>query len=349
MTPKSEAELADIVATTKEPLEIIGGGSRRGLGKSVTGEPLNITGLSGITLYNPGALTLVAGAGTPLKDIETVLDAKGQMLPFEPINHATLLGNSGCATLGGMVAVNASGPRRIKAGACRDSLIGVRFVDGMGQIIKNGGRVMKNVTGYDLVKLMAGAQGTLGVITEIALKLLPKPETSMTLRFDLPPEAALRKLRQAMASPFDVSAAAYVNGGALLRIEGFEDSVKYRAGKLGGDQVEGSWADIRDATALADAANIWRLSIKPSDAFSVITDLHAQGFSTPVIDWSGGLIWASIDAFSAAPRMVPQRQMICIRGASGGGPSAAPALAAIAKGLRAKFDPRAILNRGRMG
>jgi glycolate oxidase FAD binding subunit len=170
LAPASEADLADLVravAGSGRPLAVEGGGTR-GIGHAVEGDRLATAGLAGITLYEPGALTLVAGAGTPLAEVEAVLAAEGQALPFEPWDARPLTGRNGTPTVGGMVATNASGPRRIQAGACRDSLIGVRFVDGTGTVVKNGGRVMKNVTGLDLVKLMAGSHGTLGVLTEVA-------------------------------------------------------------------------------------------------------------------------------------------------------------------------------------
>jgi len=353
MRPSSEAELAESVAGAQGPLEIIGGGSRKGFGNVVEGEALHVSGLSGISLYDPGALTMIAAAGTPVAEVEAALANEGQMLPFEPMNHAGLLGNAGKATVGGMVAVNASGPRRIKAGACRDSLIGVRYVDGMGQVVKNGGRVMKNVTGYDLVKLMAGAHGTLGVITEVAFKLLPLPEVATTLRFELGLEDGLAKLREVMASPYDVSGTAYRDGVAMVRLEGFEDSVAYRSAQLGGeiDKSGDPWCDIRDAKGLPDAGSIWRLSVKPSDAFAVATALNEQGFETPLFDWTGGLIWAT-GGNTDAPRQVVSRfggHAVCIKGsATAFHPEPAP-LAAISAGLRAKFDPRGILNPGRMG
>ncbi|HHB82151.1 MAG TPA: glycolate oxidase subunit GlcE [Devosia sp.] len=352
MTPKSEAELAQMIADAKSPLEIIGGGSRSGLGNAVTGAPLHLGALSGITLYDPDALTLIAQAGTPLAKVEAALDEQNQMLAFEPLSHAPMLGNKDNPTIGGMVAVNASGPRRIKAGACRDSLIGVRFVNGSGHIIKNGGRVMKNVTGYDLVKLMAGSHGTLGVITEVAFKVLPKPETTATLRFEMGLEEGLAKLRAAMGSPYDVSGAAYRDGAALLRIEGLGESVKYRAEKLGGEIVKDNtiWKDIADMPALAGASNIWRLSVKPGDAFAIAGTLHSAGFETPVFDWSGGLIWVTGEQ-TDTPRQIISRfggHATCIKGDFDTFHPETTPLAKISAGLRSKFDPRTILNPGRM-
>ena len=184
MRPESEAELAEAIRGANGPLRIMGGGTR-GIG-SVVGEALETAGLSRISLYEPGALTLVAGAGTPLAEVETALAAEGQRLPFEVPDLRGVLGRQGASTLGGIVAANASGPRRVQAGACRDSLLGVRFVDGTGMIVKNGGRVMKNVTGLDLVKLTCGAWGTLGVLSEAIFKVLPKPERAATLEIVSP-------------------------------------------------------------------------------------------------------------------------------------------------------------------
>ena len=236
MKPKSEAELSDMIKAAKEPLQIRGGGTRGGTG---TGALLETGGLSGISLYEPGALTLVAGAGTPLADIEKALAAEGQRLAFEPMDHRPLLGTKGNPTLGGIAASNASGPRRIQVGAARDFMLGVRYVDGAGNIVKNGGRVMKNVTGYDLVKLFAGSWGQLGVMTEVALKVLPVPETMACLLINgLDDARAVAAMSRALGSPFEITGAAHAPRGidghpvTMLRIEGFETQITYRAGEL---------------------------------------------------------------------------------------------------------------------
>ena len=209
LAPGSEGELAEIVrdaAARARPLAIEGGRTR-GIGGEVEGAPLSTAGLRGITLYEPGALTLVVRAGTSLAEVEAALAAEGQQLPFEPWDARPLTGANGEPTIGGVVATNASGPRRIQAGACRDSLVGVRFVDGTGAVVKNGGRVMKNVTGLDLVKLMAGSHGTLGVLTEVSFKVLPRAEAMVTVTLDgLDVATAIRAMTAAMATPYDVSA-----------------------------------------------------------------------------------------------------------------------------------------------
>ena len=191
MRVSSEEELAEAVRDAGGPLRIRGGGTRP-VGRPVAGAALDVSGLCGIRLYEPGALTLVAAAGTPLAEIEAALAGEGQRLAFEPADWRGLLGTTGEPTLGGVIAANVSGPRRVQAGAARDALLGVRFVDGRGTVVKNGGRVMKNVTGYDLVKLMAGSWGTLGVLSEVSLKVLPAPEAAATLAITGLDDAALR-------------------------------------------------------------------------------------------------------------------------------------------------------------
>ncbi|MCU0910269.1 MAG: glycolate oxidase subunit GlcE [Rhodobacteraceae bacterium] len=371
MQPQTEAALADAVAGARGPLRIRGGGTRP-VGRPAAGEVLSTAGLTGITLYEPGALTLVARAGTPLAEIEAALAAEGQHLPFEPMDHRGLLGTEGAPTIGGVVAANVSGPRRIQAGACRDSLIGVRFVDGHGTVVKNGGRVMKNVTGYDLVKLMAGSWGTLGVLTEVSFKVLPAPSASATLIIEgLPDSKAVAAMADALASPYEVSGAAHLPGAegtcaarTLLRLEGLGSSVAYRAEALArrlatfgavaverdADTCAALWRDVRDVRPFhATAGDVWRLSVKPSDAPALVASLGAEA---ALYDWGGGLVWALVaEGADLRARM----------GGTGGHATLVRArdetrariatfhhepapVAALAEGLRRRFDPRGVLN-----
>ena len=278
--PQTEAELAELIRDAQSPLSVCGGGTR---GIAVAGTPLGTSALNGITLYEPGAMTVVARAGTPVAEIEAALALENQRLAFEPMDHRALLGTSGEPTIGGVMAANISGPRRISVGAARDFLLGVRYVDGMGSIVKNGGRVMKNVTGYDLVKLMAGAHGTLGVLSEVSLKVLPCPETSATLILHgLTDAQAVAALAKALGSPFEVSAAVHdpAKAETMLRVEGFEQSVSYRVAQLqtllGGETTveqdsTARWAAWRDVSGFAEAGeDIWRISCKPSDAPALV-------------------------------------------------------------------------------
>jgi glycolate oxidase FAD binding subunit len=359
MRPANEAELAEMIRTTAGPVVVRGGGTRK-IG-ACAGETLETSGLSGIVLYEPGALTLVAGAGTPLAEVDALLAAEGQRLPFEVPDMRGLLGRDGNSTLGGVVAANASGPRRVQAGACRDSLIGVRFVDGAGAIIKNGGRVMKNVTGYDLVKLLAGSWGTLGVISEVAFKLLPVPEAGATLVLrNLSDRQAVEAMALAMGSPFEVNGAAHWPGeGTFLRIEGFAASVAYRAEQLqrhlagyGSVEVEQNtarWTGIRDVAPFhATQGDVWRLFVKPSDAPEIVGRMGAEAV---LYDWAGGLIWAlTAPGDDLRARLGAfQGHATRIRGDGPGAfPPEPPGVAVLTRGLRAKFDPRGILNSGLM-
>ena len=380
MKPKSESDLADVVkasAAKGTRLQIRGGGTRAGLGHGVTGELVDTTGLNGISLYEPGALTIVASAGTPLDTIERTLAKEGQRLPFEPMDHRALYGTNGKSTIGGVVAANISGPRRIQAGACRDSLIGVRFVDGEGTIVKNGGRVMKNVTGYDLVKLMAGSHGTLGVITEVAFKVLPMPEAGATVVVEgLDCNNACAAMSAALTSPFDVNGAAHLpdrtgeTARTCIRVEGFEGSVKYRSQRLkealssfGDVSIEADlaksrklWQQIRDAEIVAAGkGDVWRISVKPTDGAKLanVAGQHAR-FQ---FDWGGGLVWACVPEATNIRTLMHgiDGHATLIRSSEATAnelgvfhPESAP-LADISAGLRARFDPHGILNPGRMG
>ncbi len=374
LSPSSEAELAELVSSTSEPLRVMGGGTRP-IGVPVNAQPLTTQKISGIALYEPGALTLVAKAGTTVAEIEKALAKENQRLAFEPMDHRGLLGTKGEPTIGGVFAANISGPRRIQCGAARDFLLGVRFVDGQGQITRNGGRVMKNVTGYDIVKLMAGSYGTLGVLTEVALKVLPRSNVTGTLKLaGLTDEQAIGALSAALGSPYEVTGAAHMPKGddnapqTLIRIEGFENSVKYRAGELfkklghlGEVKLELEqdintkiWQNIRDVGAFHGRdGDVWRLSVKPSDAPDIVAQVGPEDV---VYDWGGGLIWLLMPQDTGAEVIrsaVADKggHATLIRGNRAAGvfqPISAP-VAALQNGLRARFDPKGVLNPGLMG
>lgn len=377
--PADEHELAEAIRSACEPLWIRGGGTRGALPgpAAATADDgagvLSTAALAGVRLYEPAALTLIAGAGTPLADISAVLAAEGQRLAFEPTDWRAVLGLQGVPTLGGAVAVNASGPRRLSVGAARDFCLGVSFVDGSGTLIRNGGRVMKNVTGYDLVKLLAGSWGTLGVMTEIAVKVLPIPETERTLVIGpLPVEGGLRVMTLAVGSPFGVSGAARLpDGRVLIRVEGFAQSVAYRAeslqrllaaadpvlplaGELHGAASQSLWAEVRDVRPFAHAdGDLWRFALCPSEAAAVASRLAGAC----LIDWGGGLLWALVppgtDARHLAAPWSGQAQLIRAgdetRARMPRFQPQAPAVARLAAGLKDRFDPRGILNPGLMG
>ena len=398
LKPESEAALAETVRehfSKRKPFHIRGGGTRP-IGNLV-GNPIgNLAGdaqtlsterLSGITLYEPGALTLVARAGTPLKTVTGALAAEGQHLPFEPADYRALLGTKGASTMGGVVAAGVSGPRRIQAGGARDSLIGVRFVSGEGEAIKNGGRVMKNVTGYDLVKLICGSHGTLGVLTEVSFKLLPRPQTTGTVRIDgLDDHAAVKLLSAALRSPFDVTGAAHLQKGeggkptTLIRCEGLPESVVYRTGRLKDmlapllpqaadlaieSEAESNaaiWKQVRDVEPFAARpGGVWRLSVKPSDGPDVVEAIAGKLDCEAVYDWGGGLIWLLVNAADGEAAAVVRAagdarggHATLFRRNAGGGDVETfhpehPRIAAISRNLRRQFDPAGILNPGLMG
>jgi glycolate oxidase FAD binding subunit len=368
MQPSNETELSEAIRDTAGPVRIRGGGTRP-IGRAAAGAVLHLAGLSGVRLYEPGALTLVVGAGTPLAEVEAALAAENQRLPFEPADWRGLLSSAGEPTIGGVVAGNISGPRRVQAGAARDSLIGVRFVDGTGTVVKNGGRVMKNVTGYDLVKLMAGSWGTLGVLSEVSFKVLPAPGAAATIRVPgLDVAAGVAALTAALTSPYDVTGAAWTaEAGALIRIEGFAESIRYRSGRLhdlmqahGAPEIVGElaeceaiWTDVRDVAAFhGRPGDVWRISVKPGDA----PDLVARLGGEVMLDWGGGLIWALLpdgtDARSRLGNFSGHATLIRAEAATRAAvptfhPEPAP-VAALTSALRARFDPRGILNPGLM-
>ncbi|MFT6090754.1 FAD-binding protein [Sulfitobacter sp.] len=364
----SEQALVDAVKSADGPLAVQGGGTR---GVPARGAVLSVAGLSGISLYEPGAMTVVAKAGTPVAEIEAALAGENQRLAFEPMDHRALLGTKGTPTIGGVMAANVSGPRRISVGAARDFLLGVRYVDGHGVIVKNGGRVMKNVTGYDLVKLMAGSYGTLGVLSEVSLKVLPRPETHATLVLHgLDDAGGVAALAKALGSPFEVTGAAHDPDSreTKLRVEGFEASVSYRLGKLrellasvGGEMVvhdaaasEGIWAATRDVAAFQGKdGDVWRVSCKPSDGPAIVARSGAQAW---FYDWAGGLIWLlaapghdlrqAVGAFDGHATLV--RADAESKARLGMFHPEPAGLARLTARLRAQFDPKDIFNAGLM-
>jgi glycolate oxidase FAD binding subunit len=303
IAPGDAAELAEAVRTHTR-LEPVGGGSKRAIGRTIDAILLDLAAFNGILEYEPNELVLTARAATPLATIEHALAANGQRLAFEPPDYGPLLGIERAQTLGGVLAANQAGSRRIAAGAARDHFLGFAAVNGRGEHFKAGSKVVKNVTGYDLPKLLAGSWGTLAVLTEVTIRVAPMPEIERTLviRADTP-ERALEILTQALGSSYEVSSAAYdPRRGTSLRIEGFSASVDARVAALlallGNPEVETIehvnsrefWAQQGGAGELADWPIVWRISVPPSHAPAVLASLAAERY---LLDWGGGLIWAA--------------------------------------------------------
>jgi len=381
--PHSEAEAMEIVRAGRAPFAIEGGATRAGYGRPAqAAATLSTKRLAGIALYNPAEMTIVTRAGTPVAEIEAALAEQGQMLPFEPPDPRPLWGGTGEPTIGGVVASALAGPRRIQAGGVRDSLIGVRFVNGRGEAVKSGGRVMKNVTGLDLVKLQCGAMGTLGLITEVAFKLLPKPQARATLALEgLDDARAIAALSAALGSPFEASAAAHLPARAgraartLVRLENFEESIRYRLAELTGllapfgrarrldaAEADALWADIRDVRPFAapDARAVWRVSTAPSRSAALVAAIAARLPIEAFYDWGGGLVWLACDAAGDAGASVIRdalagrghatlmRAPDAVRAAADVFQPQADALAALAANLKQAFDPDRLFNPGRM-
>ena len=360
MRPSTEAELAEAVAGASGPLLVRGGGTRT-LGHAL-GEVLETGGLSGVELYEPGALTLVVRAGTPVAEVDRVLAADRQRLAFEVPDLRGLLGRDGVSTIGGVLAANASGPRRVQVGAARDAALGVRFVDGSGTVVKNGGRVMKNVTGYDLVKLLAGSRGALGVLSEVSFKVQALPEAEATLVVEgLGDEAGLAALRIALGSPFDISGAARHSGRSLIRVEGMAGSVAYRVAQLtarvegdvtvaGGDTSTALWREVRDVVPLqGKPGDVWRIATLPTAAAGIVAQLEGEA----LWDWGGGLIWLLLDpgrGAEVAAAVAGRGHATLVKGQGGPVfPPEAPEVAALVASLKAKFDPKGLFRGGADG
>jgi glycolate oxidase FAD binding subunit len=329
----AEAAIAAAItnaAATGEPLLVHGNGTKLGMLRPVqAARSLTTQDLTGITLYAPKELILSARAGTPLPEIEAALAGHGQHLIAEPPDLSALLGTTGRPqTIGGVVATNLSGPRRVAWGAMRDHVMGIRAVTGRGELIHSGGRVLKNVTGLDLCKLLTGSHGTLGVITEVTVKVLPAPQATGTIVLAGPDAAAgVAALSAGLGSPFSVSAAAWLPAEAaarvpelagldrpvaLLRIEDFAASVAYRTAKLrdqlglpGADILDDAtsravWRAVRDAVPLATTPDeaVWRVSVRPSAGPGVLQAAMSAG-AHGFLDWGGGLVWLAGPATAA--------------------------------------------------
>ncbi len=399
LKPGDAAGVRDAVAwavAEEVPLEVIGRGTKRGLGRPVeAGHAIDLSGLAGIELYEPAELVMSALPGTPLAEIEEALAAKGQQLAFEPPDYGPLLGApAGAATVGGVFACNLSGPRRIKAGAARDHFLGVHAVTGRGEAIKAGGRVVKNVTGYDLCKLFAGAYGTLVVMTGLTFKVLPAPEKTRTvLVFGLDDRAAAGAMTEALTSPHEVSAAAHLPAGiaarsavaevggaragvTAVRVEGPAPSAEHRCralcdllaplgevAELHGRNSRLLWREVRDVAPFAgrDGRVVWRLSVPPAAGAGVVARIAVAAGVEAFYDWGGGLVWLSLpEGGRGGAKLVREavdeagghatlvRADAGLRGAQAVFQPQDGPLAALTRRIKQSFDPRAILNPGRM-
>jgi glycolate oxidase FAD binding subunit len=383
-----------------QPLEIIGHGSRRLIGQPMaTNALLDLSALNAVTAYEPNELIITVQAGAPLADVLSLIDSKNQQFAFEPIDTAPLLGAPGVGTIGGMIGAGLAGPRRIKAGGARDHLLGAHAVSGFGDSFKAGGRVVKNVTGYDLCKLLAGSWGTLAVMTEVTLKVMPRPESERTLVLrGLDDVTANKAMTAALGSPFDVSGAAHVPNSAfrtaadglrdlgspqqavtLLRLEGITASAAHRASALGkalspfgtAQIIEdaasiAAWTSVRDIRPFAadgalGAWPVWRIVCPPACGGALGEALARDTGGDVIYDWGGGLIWAALP-----PKPDAQAALVRARVDAVGGHATLlraseqvrrdvdvfhpqqSGLAALAERVRHSFDPKSILNRGRM-
>jgi glycolate oxidase FAD binding subunit len=383
--PRSPEELRQAVEwalNDGKTLDVRGGGSKLALGKPmVCDQVLDLSGISGIVDYAPEELVVTLRAGTPISDVEALLAQRNQMLAFEPPDLGPLLGQeTGQGTLVGAVMGNLAGPRRLSAGAARDHLLGFSGVNGRGEIFKSGGKVMKNVTGYDLSKLLAGSWGTLAVLDQVSVKVLPAPDQTRTLLLlGLDDAAAVTAMCAALGSPHDISGAAHLPGKTALRIEGVAPSVEARLKALrelladSGAKMEelGTlesrlfWREVRDVAPLKGTpdAVVWKISCPPTEGPAIVARIKVlRPAAEAYYDWSGGLVWLALPASADADQAIVRGAI----GATGGhatlirAPEAVraivpvfqpqpAALAALASRVKDSFDPKRLFNPGRMG
>ena len=331
---------------TRTPLRIRGGGSKDWYGQDVQGTVFDTTAYRGITDYEPTELVISARCGTPLAEIEAHLAQHGQMLAFEPPHFGP------GATIGGTVAAGLSGPRRQAAGAVRDFVLGAVLVDGQGEVLHFGGKVMKNVAGYDVSRLLAGSLGVFGLIAEVSLKVLPKPVAECTVRLHMNEDEALRRLNEWGGQPLPVSASSWHDGVLTVRLSGARSAVDAARTRIGGDLLDDAddwWRALRehDGAFFADAGSLWRLSVP-----TVAPPLALPG--TQLIEWGGAQRWLRTDADAATIRAAAGRaggHATLFRGGdrhAGVFQPLAPAVLAIHRQLKNAFDPAGVFNRGRM-
>jgi glycolate oxidase FAD binding subunit len=397
---KDVEQVVRAAIASEQPLEIIGHGSKRLIGQPMaTNALLDLSALNAVTAYEPNELIITVQAGAPLADVKSLIDSRNQQFAFEPIDTAPLLGTPALGTIGGMIGAGLAGPRRIKAGGARDHLLGAHAVSGFGDSFKAGGRVVKNVTGYDLCKLLAGSWGTLAVMTEVTLKVMPRPESERTLVLrGLDDDTANRAMTAALGSPFDVSGAAHVPNSAfraavsgfgdlgsshgaltLLRLEGITASAAHRAAALAdalsafgmSEIVEDAasaaiWSSVRDVQPFAangalGAWPVWRIVCPPASGGALGGRLARDTGGDVIYDWGGGLIWAALP-----PKPDAQAALVRQRVNAVGGHATLiraseqvrrnvdvfhpqpSGLAELGERVRHSFDPKNILNRGRM-
>jgi glycolate oxidase FAD binding subunit len=372
--PASVADLADAIADAARSgtrLAIRGGGSKDGIGAPVADVTLlEMSGFAGVVDYDPAELVLTVRAGTPLADVEALVRSEGQMLAFDPFDHGPILGRpAGAATIGGIVAAGVAGSRRIGKGGVRDHLLGFEAVSGRGEHFVAGGKVVKNVTGYDLPKLMCGSWGRLAALTEVTLKVLPAGRTSATIVMEgLSAREAQAAMARAMGSQAEVAAAAHVGRLTGLLIEGFGPSVAARSRMLeallggfgtvrtlGEEEADGFWSDLRTLAPLADGRTLWRVNVPPSAGPAVVEAVEPLG-GRWLFDWAGGLVWLSFYGDPAIVRAAAE---------AGGGHAMlvrapeemrarvpalhpqAPGVAALEARIRRAFDPNGVFETGR--
>ncbi|QWG22711.1 FAD-binding protein [Bradyrhizobium sediminis] len=385
---------------SEQPLEIIGHGGKRLIGQPMaTNALLDLSALNAVVAYEPSELIITVQAGAPLADVLSLIDSRNQQFAFEPINTSALLGTPDIGTIGGMIGAGLAGPRRIRAGGARDHLLGAHAVSGFGDSFKAGGKVVKNVTGYDLCKLLAGSWGTLAVMTEVTLKVMPRPESERTLMLrGLDDVAANRAMTAALGSPFDVSGAAHLPNSAfrasaggfgelgspgqaltLLRLEGIAASAVHRAAALAAmlapfgaaELLEDAastaiWSSLRDVRPFAadgalGAWPVWRIVCPPASGGALGQALARDTGGDVIYDWGGGLIWAALP-----PKPDAQAALVRSRVNTAGGHATLiraseqirrnvdvfhpqpDGLASLSERVRHSFDPKNILNRGRM-